>query len=129
MSGKRGRPKKAIVQEKMVGFYVTFDQWAIIRRKAEKARVNISDYMRQVAIDSQVRAKWTAEEREMVRKLIGMSVELHGLVTIAREQGSTVALELFRGYRDIMDDIIKKLCHDRYSCSYGEDVWRDVRVP
>lgn len=113
MSGKKGRPKKAIVQEKNIGFFVTFAQWAVIRRKAEEARVNISDYMRQVAVEGQVRAKWTAEEREMVKGLIGMSVELHGLVTIAQEQGAGTAMEFFRAYRDIMDEIIKKLCHDR----------------
>jgi len=113
MSGKKGRPKKAVVQEKMVGFFVTFAQWAVIQRKVEAARVNVSDYMRQVAVEGQVRAKWTAEEREMVKQLIGLSVELHGLVTIAREQGAEAAMELFRGYRNIMDEIIKKLCHDR----------------
>jgi len=113
MSGKKGRPPKKVVQEKMIGFYVTFGQWAIIQRKMEKAHVNVSDYMRQMAVHGEVRAKWTAEEREMVKRLIGMSGDLHGLVTIAGEQGVAVAAELFMKYRGDLDEVIKILCHDR----------------
>jgi hypothetical protein len=113
MNGKKGRPKKAVVQEKNIGFFVTFTQWAIIERKMAAAGVNISDYMRQMAVQGEVRAKWTAEEREMVKKLIGMSVDLHGLVTVARTQGLAVAMDLFVQYRGELDEIIKKLCHDR----------------
>ncbi|HEV2479526.1 MAG TPA: hypothetical protein VGS79_07670 [Puia sp.] len=113
MSGKKGRPRKKVVQEKQIGFYVTFAQWDIIQRKMEVAHVNISDYMRQVAVQGEVRAKWTAEEREMVKKLIGMSVDLHELVTVARERDIAAAMELLLRYRGDLDVIIKKLCHDR----------------
>lgn len=114
MSGKKGRPpKKGATRDKNIGFYMTLAQYAVIERRAEAAGVNISDYMRQVALQGEVRAKWTAEEREMVKKLIGMSVDLHGLVTVARERGVTVAMELFLEYRGDLDEIIKKLCHDR----------------
>lgn len=85
MSKKKGRPKKAVTvrQERHVGFFLTHAQFAIVERKMEQAHVNISDYMRQVAVHSEVRAKWTAEEREMVRKLVGLSVDLHGLLVVA----------------------------------------------
>jgi hypothetical protein len=113
MSGKKGRPKQAVRQERHIGFFLTHAQFAVVQRKMEAAHVNISDYMRQVAVQSEVRAKWTAEEREMVKQLIGMSADLHGLAIAAREQGIAGAEELFRVYRDQMDVVIKKLCHDR----------------
>ena len=113
MSKKNGRPKKAIIQEKNIGFYVTLAQYAIIQGKAEQARVNISDYMRQVALTSEVKAKWTSEEREMVKKLIGMSVRLDGLAIAVQEQGVAAAVGIFREYGAVMDEIIKRLCYDR----------------
>lgn len=72
--------------------------------------MNISDYMRQVALHSEVKAKWTPKERGMVKMLIGMSVDLHSLKTVAEEQGVVAAAELFQRYRDIPDELIKKLC-------------------
>lgn len=113
MRGKKGRPRKKVIQKKNIGFYMTLAQYADIEGKAKAAGVNISDYMRQVAIQGEVKAKWTAEERGMVKRLIGMSVDLDGLVTIAREREVDVAVELFMKYRDELDEIIKKLCHDR----------------
>lgn len=114
MSGKKGRPpKKTATRQKNIGFYMTLAQYAVIERRAEAAGVNISDYMRQVAIQGEVRAKWTAEEREMVKRLIGMSVDLQGLVTAAGEQGVALAAELFMKYRGDLDEVIKILCHDR----------------
>jgi hypothetical protein len=110
MSEKRGRPKKAIARrEKFIGFYVTHGQYSLIQRKAEKAMVNISDYMRQVAITAEVRARWTAEERDMVKKLIGMSADVHRLAGKA----SGVGAEFFKQFGDELDIIIKHLCHDR----------------
>lgn len=113
MSKKNGRPKKAIIQERNIGFYVTFAQYSIIQRKMEEAGVNISDYMRQAAMTSEVKAKWTPEEREMVKKLIGMSVELNGMAVVAQEQGVAAAVGIFREYGVVMDEIIKRLCYDR----------------
>jgi hypothetical protein len=109
----KGRPKKAIKQEKFVGYFVTKLQYVVIQRKAEKAGVNISDYMRQVAVFSEVKAKWTEEERQMVKTLIGISADIHKLVERARAEGAGQAALFFSKYRDIMDAIIKNLCHER----------------
>jgi hypothetical protein len=109
----KGRPKKAVKQEKNIGFFVTKLQYVVIQRKAEKAGVNISDYMRQVAVFGEVKAKWTEEERQMVKKLIGISADIHMLVERARAEGAVQTALFFSKYRDIMDAIIKNLCHER----------------
>jgi len=113
MSKIKGRPKQAVRQEKNIGFYLTHSQYAVVQRKAAQARVNISDYMRQVALQAEVRAKWTDEEREAVKVLIGISVNLHRAMEIASAQGAAEAMAFFLESRDKMDEIIKKLCHDR----------------
>lgn len=100
-------------QEKFVGFFVTKVQYFVIRQKAEKAKVNISDYMRQMAVNGYVKVKWTEEEREMVRQLFGVSADIHRLVELAGKEGALQAALLFAKYRGIMDEIVNKLCHDR----------------
>jgi hypothetical protein len=113
MAAIKGRPKKAIVQEKFIGFFVTKVQYAVIQQKITKAGVNISDYMRQVAVNGYVKAKWTKKERGMVKKLTGISADIHQLTEMAREKGAVQAALYFSQYRDIMDEIIKKLCDAR----------------
>jgi hypothetical protein len=63
-----GRPKKAIKQEKFLGFFVTNAQHFIIQHRAASALVNMSDYLRQVAIYGHVKSRWTPEERELFKK-------------------------------------------------------------
>src|SRR5882762_7453656 len=104
-----GRPKKGIKQEKNIGFFVTHAQYFVIQQKAGKAGVNISDYMRQVAIFGEVRTRWTPEEREVFKKLVGISNDLQQLVTIARQEGVLATMLYFEKYRTLIDEVIKRL--------------------
>ena len=113
MSPITGRPKKARKQEKHIGYAVTMAQFFIIQQKAAKANVNLSDYMRQTAVYGYVKARWTAEERQMIKKLIGMSGDINRLVDLAKTEGASGAALFFSNYRNAIDEIIKKLCHDR----------------
>jgi hypothetical protein len=113
MSPITGRPKKARKQEKFIGYFVTTAQYFIIQQKAAKADVNLSDYMRQMAVHGYVKARWTPEERQMIKKLIGMSGDIHRLVDLAKTEGAAGSALYFSSYRDAIDQIIKKLCHDR----------------
>ncbi|MBN9382686.1 MAG: hypothetical protein J0H74_18120 [Chitinophagaceae bacterium] len=109
MSKITGRPKKTIIQEKNIGFYVTHVQYFIIQQKAAIAGVNISDYMRQAAIYGQVKARWTSEERDIFKKMVGISNDLHQLVKVAGQEGSSSALLHFERYRQMIDEAIKRL--------------------
>lgn len=113
MRKKVGRPKKERRQEKFLGFFVTRVQCFVIQQKAENAGVNISDYMRQVAINGQVKAKWTEEERAMVRQLLGISTDINRLAKEAETEGALQSVLIFTRYRDMIDTIFNKLCHDR----------------
>jgi hypothetical protein len=113
MAKAKGRPPKARKQEKFVGFFVTTPQYFVIQQKLTKAGVNISDYMRQMAVNGQVKAKWTEEERRMVKQMIGISADIHQLVKKAESEGAVQTALFFARYRDKVDSIINILCHDR----------------
>jgi hypothetical protein len=113
MTKLRGRPPKAKKQEKNIGFFVTRAQFFVIQQKMMKAGVNMSDYMRQMAVTGYVKVKWTEEEREMVRKLVNISVDINRLSEIAEKQGAGQAMLFFVRYRDTIDSIIKALCDAR----------------
>lgn len=113
MSRITGRPKKAVRQEKNIGFFVTHQQYFIIQQKAAKAGVNLSDYLRQTAVSGKVMTRWTAEEKELFRKLVGMANDLNQLVELARKEGMLNAMLYFEQYRDNIDWVIKQLDHDQ----------------
>jgi len=113
MSKITGRPPKAVRQEKNIGFFVTRVQYFIIQQKAIQAGVNMSDYMRQLAIHGQVKTRWKPEEREIFKKMVGMSNDVHQLVKIAREEGALTAILHFEKYRNLIDGMINRLSHDQ----------------
>lgn len=112
MSKKTGRPPKAIIQEKFLGFFVTNLQHFVIQQKMAEARVNKSDYLRQVALNGYVKARWTAEEREMFKKIVAISSDINELVILAKQEGILSAVVDFTKYRNLVDEIINRLCHD-----------------
>jgi|ERR1700744_602546 hypothetical protein len=108
-----GRPPKAIKQEKFIGYFVTHAQYFVIKQKAEEARVNISDYMRQMAVCGYVRPRWSEEERECFKKWVEIANEVDRVVRIAREEGANTAMLYFVNCRDAIDQLLKRLTHDQ----------------
>jgi hypothetical protein len=108
-----GRPPKAIKQEKNIGFFVTNEQYATIQEKAAQAKVNISDYMRQMAVNGYVKIRWTEEDVSLLKQLVGLSNDLHQMAGIAEREGVLSALLFFGKYRDKIDLIIKQLKNDK----------------
>jgi hypothetical protein len=104
-----GRPPKAIKQEKNIGFFVTNEQYAVIQEKAEQAKVNISDYMRQMAVNGYVKIRWTEVDVAMLKQLVALSNDLHAVAGIAEREGVLSAMLFFGKYRDTIDGVIKKL--------------------
>ncbi|HVS96201.1 MAG TPA: hypothetical protein VHE54_06935 [Puia sp.] len=113
MGRRAGRPRKPNGRTKHISFPTTELEDAVIRRKVEKSGLILADYMRQVAVHGEVRVRWTEEERQTVKTLIGLSVDIHRLAETAKEQAAAQTAVLFLKYRGIMDEIIHQLCHDR----------------
>jgi hypothetical protein len=113
MGMHEGRPKKAISQEKNIGFFVTKQQYFIIQEKAARAGVNLSDYLRQTAVYGQVKTRWTEEERELFKKLVGICNDMNLVVRLCQQEGAVSATHYFEQYRDLMDLVIKRFGHDQ----------------
>ena len=88
-------------------------QLLIIQNKMARANLNLSEYMREVAVNGQVKARWTEEEREILRKLVGISIDINQLVETAKKEGAVQTTLYFKKYRDLIDETIKKLRDDR----------------
>jgi hypothetical protein len=113
MTKPTGRPPKAIKQEKHIGFFLTNKQHAVVLEKAAQAKVNISDYMRQMAVHGYVKIRWTEEDVALLKQLVVFSNDLHEMVGIAEREGLLKAMLLFGKYQDKVDELIKNLKHDR----------------
>ena len=109
----KGQPKKAMQQEKRVHFALTAKQYFVIQQKAAKAGLTIPGYMRQVAVNGEVKPKWTEEEYQMVEQMVGMSEGIHQLVLQAQKEGVTHAALSFTRYRGVFDEIIHALRDNR----------------
>ena len=108
-----GRPKKPIVQERGIGFFVTNAQYAVISQKIKESGVNISDYMRQAAMAAEIRPRWPPEDRQLFKDVVSMSNDLHELVKLAKKEGVVAALVPFEQMRAIFDQIIERIGHDQ----------------
>ena len=112
MSKKNGRPRKETIQEKYVGFFVTRIQYFVIQDKVAQSGLNLSDYMRKMAVSGQVVARWQPEDRELFKKLVGIANDIQRLVKTAQEQNVLKAMLYFEEYGRVMDEVIKKLNHE-----------------
>jgi mobilization protein NikA len=108
----KGRPKKVNSMEKTIGFRVTLRQYFIIQQKAEEAGVKVAEYLRQVAINGYVKARWTQEERQIFKGMIRICNDINELAVIAKNDGDMEAMLFFISYRDKMDKITNLFSRD-----------------
>jgi hypothetical protein len=109
MAKTAGRPKKAVKHERFTSIGLTRSEDFIIREKAAKAGLPLSGYLRTMAIYGQVHAKFTDEELNFVKQLIGMSSNLHQLTRIAQHEGMLQAIMYFETYRNRIDELLNHL--------------------
>jgi hypothetical protein len=103
-----GRPKKKKVQERNIGFFVTHEQFEVIEAKIKQAGVNISDYMRQAAMECRVVMRWREEDRALFKELVGACNGLQELVEMVKKNGEEGLAGEFVRYRLAIDEVLKK---------------------
>ena len=102
-----GRPAKIVKKEIRAAVRFTKAEYFIIRQKANKAGLTASSYIREIAINGNVKARFNDEERQFVRQLIGMANNFNQVAKKAHEEGLLKAMLLFETYRQLVDDILK----------------------
>jgi hypothetical protein len=106
---KAGRPVKAVKKDVRACVRFTRPEYFIIKEKAAMAGMTTSFYMRKVAIHAQVIARLTEEERQIVRKLIGMENNINQIAKCCHQEGALKAMVYFQSYREHLDMLLKKL--------------------
>ncbi|MDR0438258.1 MAG: MobC family plasmid mobilization relaxosome protein [Bacteroidales bacterium] len=88
---KSGRPKitDGLKKEKNLCVRVDDDQLSIIRTKAESANKRVSDFVREAALESEVKAGITPEHMKGIRGIINTGNNLNQLAKKAHEAGYT----------------------------------------
>jgi hypothetical protein len=106
-----GRPKKAVKKEIITGTRFSKIEHFIVRQKASKAGLKLTEYIRTMAIKGDVKSRMSEEDRHFVRQLIGMANNLNQLTKLAHQQGIMRALLYFEKYRNQIDELLKALKH------------------
>ena len=104
-----GRPKKIVKRELTTGIRFTRIEDTLIRQKAKTAGLSVTNYIRKMAIYGGVKARFTDEDRQLLRQFVGTSNILNELVKIAQQQGSLTAHTYFEIYRNQFDELINRL--------------------
>ena len=109
-TGTGGRPKQAVKREVITGVRFTKTEYFIIKHKASKAGLRITSYIRQMALNGQIKVvKLNEEERQFVRQLIGMSNNLNQLTKRCHQEGALTAILHFENYRKALDEVLERL--------------------
>jgi len=104
---KAGRPAKTVKKEVRACVRFTRPEYFILKEKAAQAGVTPSSFLRQLAIRTQVKARLTEEQRQWVRKLIGMENNVNQIAKVCHQEGAFKAMVYFQGIRGEIDSILK----------------------
>ena len=104
-----GRPRKDVKKDIVTGTRFSKIEHYVIQQKATKSGLKLSEYISQMAIMGEVKARMSEEERHFVRQLIGMANNLNQLTKQAHQQGLLTALMHFEEYRNKIDGLLKTL--------------------
>ena len=105
---KPGRPFKTIRKEIRACVRLSQAEHFIIKEKAAKAGLKISEYLRNAAFNARVITRLTEEEVHNVRDLIGMSNNVNQVAKIAHREGLYEASRYFEQFRKQFQEILLK---------------------
>jgi hypothetical protein len=103
-----GRPKQAIKKDTVTGVRFSKLEHFVVKQKAAKAGLGISVYIRQMALNGQVVARLSNEERQFVRAALGIANNLNQLTIKAHKEGLLTALLVFETYKNQFDELLQR---------------------
>ncbi|MBI9059091.1 MAG: plasmid mobilization relaxosome protein MobC [Labilibaculum sp.] len=108
---KGGRPRKSIsqIRKYRVNVKMNTEEYYRLKAKSNKAKLSISEYMRQCITESSVRERITPEVQNQIRKLCGMANNLNQIARKVNAQGYTNARREYIYLAEKIDEIIDQL--------------------
>jgi len=106
---KNGRPKNAVKKEIVRSVRFSKTEYFIVKQHASKWGLKITVYIRQMALQGQIIARLSEEERQFVRQLIGMANNLNQLTKMGHKEGFITSVLMFEKYKNVIDELLEKL--------------------
>lgn len=105
---KGGRPEKQVKRQQIVCVRFTKTERFIVTQKAEKAKLTLSNYIRESAIHASVTAKLSREDRHFFRQFTGLANNINQMAKLAHQEGLLSALFRFENELEEIDKALKK---------------------
>ena len=109
---KGGRPKKLVRREINKGIRFTKAEYYVVKQNALKSGKQVCFYIREMVLQGKIISRLNEEERFFVRQLIGMANNLNQLTKKGHQEGLLTAVLMFEKYKNIIDELLKKLKDD-----------------
>jgi hypothetical protein len=88
---------------------LTAAEYERLEHKAKEAGLTMAVYVRRVSLNGEVIARLGAEDRELFRRVVGVSNALEGLYKLAQAEGVEQVMMTFEAARNTVDGILNKL--------------------
>lgn len=108
---KAGRPLKTIKKDIRAAVRFSQTEYFIVQTKATKTGLKISAYIREVAINTEIKPRLSDEDRHIARKLAGISNNINQLAKTAHKEGLLSAFQYFEIFKTAIDDFLNRFCH------------------
>ncbi len=108
-----GRPQQMHKRENTTGIRLTKAERFIIFQKARRTGMNMTTYIRQVALHGSVTPRLSDEDRQIVSQLIDLSNTVNDLARRAQQEGMMKIMLHFEATRNKIDEILQQLKHDQ----------------
>jgi len=108
-----GRPIQPVKRENAIGIRLTPVERFRIEQKAGRTGMNLTTYIRQMALTGKIIDRLTEEDRQILRQLIQMSCSISELAKVASDAGMLKAMFHFEALRNRIDNLIDQFNHDK----------------
>jgi hypothetical protein len=105
---KTGRPVKAVKKDIRACVRLTKADYLVIKGKSLKAGISVAVYLRQAALQNPLRTRLSPEDRQDIRKLVGISNNINQMTKICHQEGLIQGFAYFKGFRKVVDEILAK---------------------
>lgn len=110
---KAGRPVKIMKRSTRKTIRFSLNEYFIIKEKASKSGLKPSEYIRQTAIHSTVKARLTQEETAIIKALIRMENNINQIAKACHRESVLQAMYYFESIIKQFDEVLKKLKNDK----------------
>ncbi len=108
---KAGRPLKTVKRDIRAAVRFSKTEYFIVQTKAGKAGLKVSAYIREVAINKEVKSRLSEKDRQTARELAGFSNNANQVAKVAHKEGMLSAMQCFETIKAAIDELLNRFHH------------------